>query len=358
MADLAWAPARDARDPDVVARMADETCGALAAGRVRPLIAVRRAGKTWALQAIKHAQRATDRAHFHDVRATQTLPTLPADGLTSLLLIDEPGPWLADDKRATQFFDRLDALAPTCHVVLALTPAELASLHGFDRGKAACDPRSVVYLPTPRPDELARAAPGHDLSTVPWRWRSSFYLLRTWMQAYDARPTATTSDLAKAAARMLRVEGKDVHVSAVFTDSLPPETCEALQKLGRGEAVRAAPRDELIHLGLVRDDHPDGPWHITDPELAALLTPLRIHHISDVHVGDNAASTVDAKHDPTTAGRMTEALGNTFVRDEYLTELDHASPTAARVRGGSPTARCWRSTFRPDGSGPDSRSRK
>lgn len=74
---------------------------------------------------------------------------------------------------------------------------------------------------------------------------------------------------------------------------------------------------------MVRADHPDGPWHITDPELAALLTPLRIHHISDVHVGDNAASTVDAKQDPTTDRRMTVALRNTFARDEYVTELDH-----------------------------------
>jgi predicted MPP superfamily phosphohydrolase len=303
--------------------MVDETCGALAAGRVRPLIAVRRAGKTWALRAIEHAKRATHDARFLDVGATVTLPTLPAGGATSLLLIDEPGLWLADARRATELFDWLDALAPTCHVVLALTPAEFASLRDSDRGRAACDLRSAVYLPTPREDELARAAPGHDLLTVPWRWRSSFYLLRTWMQAHADRPTATTIDLAEAAARMLCVGGKDVHVSEVFTNSLPPEMREALQKLGRGEDVRAAPRDLLVRLGLVRADHTDGPWCITDPALAALLTPLRIHHISDVHVGDNAAATVDAKRDPTTAGRMTEALGNTFVRDEYLTELDH-----------------------------------
>jgi predicted MPP superfamily phosphohydrolase len=323
MADLAWAPDRDARDPDVVARMVGETCGTLAAGRVRPLIAVRRAGKTWALRTIEHAKRATHQARFLDIRGV-TLPTWPADGSTSLLLIDEPGTWLADDKRTTQFFDWLDALTPTCHVVLALTPAELTLLRRFDRGKVVCAQRSEVYLPTPLPGELERTAPGHDLSTVPWRWRSSFYLLRTWMEAHHAAsPTATPSELAQAAARMLHVGGKDVHVSAVFTDSLPEEMREALQKLGRGEDVRAAPRDELVHLGLVRADHPDGPWHITDPELAALLTPLRIHHISDVHVGDKAASTVDAKHDPTTDHRMTEALRNTFVRDEYVIELDH-----------------------------------
>lgn len=325
MPDLAWAPARDARDPDVVARMVDETCGPLAAGRVRPLVSVRRAGKTWALRAIEHAMRATHRARFVDIGAMVTLQALPADGPVSLLLIDEPGPWLTGGRRTAQLFDWLDTLAPTCHVVLALTPAELDSLRGFDRGRAACDPRSAVYLPLPREHELARTAPGHDLLTVPWRWRSSFYLLRTWMQAHADHPTATATaiDLTDAAARMLCVGGRDVHVSAVFSDSLPPELREALQKLGRGEDVRAAPREELVRLGLVRADRPDGPWHITDPALAALLTPLRIHHISDIHVGDNAASTVDAKHDPTTARRMTEALGNTFVRDEYLTELDH-----------------------------------
>jgi len=325
MIDLAWDPARDARDPDVVAGMVNETCGALAAGRVRPLVAVRRAGKTWALRAIEHARRATHQAHFLDVGTRPILPslaTLPAGESTSLLLIDEPGPWLADAGRAAQLFDWLDALAPTCHVVLALTPAELGSLHGFDRGKAACDLRSAVYLPTPREGELTRAARGHDLSTAPWRWRSSFYLLRTWMQAHADLPTATTSEVAEAAARMLRVGGKDVHLSAVFTDSLPPETREALQKLGRGEAVGDAPRDELVRLGLVRADHTDGPWHITDPALAALLTPLRIHHISDVHIGDNAASTVDTKHDPTTDRRIIKALRNTFVRDKYVTELD------------------------------------
>lgn len=322
MADLAWDPARDARDPDVVARMVDETCGALASGWVRPLVAVRRAGKTWALRAIEHAKRTTHRARFLDAGATETLPPLPADGSTSLLLIDEPGPWLSDAERAKQLFDWLDALAPTCHIVLALTPAELGSLRGFNRGKAVCARYSEVYLPTPREDELARTAPGHNLATVPWRWRSSFYLLRSWMQAHADLRTATKSDLAKAAARNLSVGGKDVYLSAVFTDSLPPEMCEALQKLGRGEAVRDAPRNELSRLGLVRAEPPDGPWHITDPVLAALLTPLRIHHISDVHVGDNAASTVDAKNDPTTAGRLTEALGNTFVRDEYVTELD------------------------------------
>lgn len=160
------------------------------------------------------------------------------------------------------------------------------------------------------------------MSAVPWRWRSSFYLLRTWLEAHSGRPGASTSERVEIAGRLLRVTGKNAHSSAVFLDSLPAELREALRGLGRGDEVATAPRDELIRLGLVREEHIDGPWPISDPELAPLLTPLRIHHISDVHIGDLAASTLDAKHDPTD-GRIKNALGDTFVRDEYLTHLDH-----------------------------------
>jgi hypothetical protein len=62
--------------------------------------------------------------------------------------------------------------------------------------RAICAARSIC--PLPREHELARTAPGHDLLTVPWRWRSSFYLLRTWMQSHADRPTATAIDLADA----------------------------------------------------------------------------------------------------------------------------------------------------------------
>ena len=322
MAELAWAPEREGRDPERVARLVAATCSAVAAGKLRPLIAIRRAGKTWALRAIEHATRASHRARFVDLGAAVSLPTLPTDGSLSLLLLDEPGPWLSDAARAEQLFAWLGGLAPSCHAVLALTPAELRALVDFDGRRAICDQRAAVYLPVPTPNELARTAPGHDLSTVPWRWCSSFYLLRTWLEAQGARSTATVSQRAEIATRLLRVTGKNAYTSAVFLDSLPVELREALRGVGRGDDVGAAPRDELVQLGLVREEHTDGPWHISDPELAALLTPLRIHHISDIHIGDLAASTLDAKHDPT-AGRMTEALGNTFVRDEYLTHLNH-----------------------------------
>lgn len=325
MADLAWTPARDCRDPDRLTTLVTSVCDPLTAGRVRPLIAVRRTGKTWALRAIAHARR-VEHPRFIDLR----IPALPVvEASTSLLLLDEPAWWLVTPERAAELDAWFGRIPGSCHIVLAMTPAELAELR--THYPVACGERDVIALPTPCRTELVRAASGHDLAAIPWRWRSSFYLLRTWLEARAEVPGASSRKVADVASRKLLLNGGDVHLSAVFGESLPPDLREALQQVGRGNDPPLGPRDELIKLGLVTasgDDlhngHPDdGPWHIADPVVAAALTPLRVHHLSDIHIGHLAATTVDAKHDPTTDRRLTEALGDTFVRDEYLTELDH-----------------------------------
>jgi 3',5'-cyclic AMP phosphodiesterase CpdA len=52
--------------------------------------------------------------------------------------------------------------------------------------------------------------------------------------------------------------------------------------------------------------------------LAARLSPLRIHHLSDIHVGPKSAQSIDAKE----AGLLAEALDPGLVRESYLSHLE------------------------------------
>jgi hypothetical protein len=312
MPELAWSSGHDARSTATVQQVATELTAPLAKGCIRPLVAARRAGKTWMLRALEHVYRATHGARFHDLAATDALPT-PTSAV-GLWLLDEPGTLLAGRTEQLVEWARAQAHPP----VVAMTPRELALLRANKAGEAACAQRSEVWLPLPTDDELA-AVVGDDTSTIPWRWRTSFYLARVWRDARD-RTSGPGSTVVATAHRLLDED----HQRLIGDESLTDDLLAALTAVGRTEATHSRRLEELEKLGLVRRAG-QRPPQIADPVLAAALTPLRIHHISDIHIGDKAAKTVDDKHDPTRDARMKRVADAGFVRDQYLRHIEALS---------------------------------
>ena len=312
MAEIAWSSDHDARATATVQRVATEVVAPLAKGCIRPLVAARRSGKTWMLRALEHACRGTYGALFHDLGAANGLPT-PAPEVR-LWLLDEPAALL--NGRLDELIEWARAQAGC--VVIAMTPRELALLRAVDRGKTACAERSEVWLPRPTDAEIDETV-GAPASTIPWRWRSSFHLARIWRDALD-RVRSTSGNVAATAFRLLDED----HQRLVGEDSLTTDLLKALETVGRGALANTRRLEELEQLGLVRRED-RAPPRIADPVLAAALTPLRIHHISDIHIGDKAAETVDAKHDPTRGDRMKRVVDAGFVRDQYLGHVEALS---------------------------------
>ncbi len=312
MPELAWSSGHDARSTATVQQVATDVTAPLAKGCIRPLVAARRAGKTWMLRALEHACRDTHGARFHDLGATGQLPTTSPE--VRLWLLDEPGELLATRT------DELVAWArEQCYpLVIAMTPRELALLRADKTGEAACAQRSEVWLPLPTDDELA-AVVGDETSRIPWRWRTSFYLARVWRDARD-RTSGPGSTVVAIAHRLLDED----HQRLIGDESLTDDLLAALTAVGRTEATHSRRLEELEKLGLVRRAG-QRPPQIADPVLAAALTPLRIHHISDIHIGDKAAKTVDDKHDPTRDARMKRVADAGFVRDQYLRHIEALS---------------------------------
>ena len=195
MPELAWSSGHDARSTATVQQVATDVTAPLAKGCIRPLVAARRAGKTWMLRALEHACRDTHGARFHDLGATGQLPTTSPE--VRLWLLDEPGELLATRT------DELVAWAreQSCPLVIAMTPRELARLRATEAGQRACAERSEVWLPLPTEDELD-AVSGGAASTMPWRWRTSFYLARVWRDALD-RSSGAGGNVAATAHRLL-----------------------------------------------------------------------------------------------------------------------------------------------------------
>ena len=76
--------------------------------------------------------------------------------------------------------------------------------------------------------------------------------------------------------------------------------------------------EPLVDAGLVGEEPSTGRRWIADPVLAARLSPVRIHHLSDVHVGPKSAQSIDAKE----AGLLSAAVDPGNVRESYLSHME------------------------------------
>jgi 3',5'-cyclic AMP phosphodiesterase CpdA len=304
------------------------------------VLAPRRYGKTWTLKELEH--RLAGRACYLELR-------WPGDKKiwSAGRKVQPGGHWLLDeisglieasDKakalQATQrFLSRCEKLrGARTNVVLALTPRELHQLQSADGNNGRISPKSILRLDPLTPKEiekLSRTPEAHALlARVPSDWKRTPFLLELLFEVEErARNQGTPLDHSPLKA-VLQASEKASHryFQHVFWDALTDEHRDLLRAIARGEPVNALSCEPLLEAGLVGEPA-KGPRWIADPVLAARLSTVRIHHLSDIHVGPKSARSIDAKE----PGRISEAVDPGVVRESYLSHLE-----GLRAKGKAP----------------------
>lgn len=311
-----YAPDLDVRDrEDLLTRIESQPPN----GVLWPLVAARRAGKTWTLRAIEHRFNEVQpgSARFIDINRAGSLP--PSGEAAQCLLIDEPEGALLRDARG--FLDRCAELhAANVNLVVAMTPAEWELLTKAEKGSRV-SARDLLFIPPLKPAEAKKLARTRQaaalLRRLPSRWQRSPFLLELVFETAEA-----SADLARDTRSLLRAvidrcdDAEFFYFPAVFENGLTAAHQGAALRVARGTAPESPERTMLERCGLVTIE--GGRQSLADPVLEAHLSPLRIHHISDIHVGPKAAELIWVKERGEHGARLGEGAGAGPVRDSYL----------------------------------------
>lgn len=267
------------------------------------VLAPRRHGKTWTLDALRRLL--GDSSKRLDLRSdAEEFLTYARPPLTHLLLDEcngliEPARKVegAAVRRFLQQCENLTKLGTV--IVLALTPRELDALLRQDPKGARVSPRSIIPIPPLTPAQARAQAQDQPaalelVNRLPPVWLRSPYLLE-WLFQHGGGATSP-ADLATA---FMDSESQHRYFHAVFWDSLTANQQSVLRQVAAGDppsepARREAARDgpgavEMLRLaGLIHQDTA-GAWRVADPVLEAQCSPLRIHHLSDLHFAQGSA---------------------------------------------------------------------
>ncbi|HZF51692.1 MAG TPA: metallophosphoesterase [Polyangiaceae bacterium] len=315
-----YAPELDVRErDDLLERIESQPPN----GVLWPLVAARRAGKTWTLRAIEHRFNGLQpsSAQFVDLNRLGSLPSKVEPG--QCLLLDEPEVLLVRDARG--FLDRCAELhAANVNVVVAMTPAEWEQLARAAEKGARVSARDLLFLPPLKPAEAKKLARTRQaralLRSLPESWQRSPFLLELVFETAELNP-----ELAKDIRELLRTvidrcdDAEFFYFPAVFENGLAASQQEAALAVARGTAPPSPERTMLERCGLVTIE--DGRQSLADPVLEAHLSPLRIHHISDIHVGPKAAELIWVKERGEHGARLGEGAGVGPVRESYIDYL-------------------------------------
>jgi len=299
------------------------------AGALWLLLAPRRGRKTWTLRGLKESLASTP-ATYVDLRDPDVLSHVPEQG--GCLLLDEPAEQVQDTERATRFV----AWCAKHHkagtrVVLALTPWELELLLQADRAKQWVDLKSLLSispLSETEAKQLAQSDPEalrvlDEIGPDRRDWRRSPFLLELLFEIneknrHDGRPLPL-HHLLRAAIQECERSGLK-YFEHVFERGLSEEQQQVIVEVACGsEKIRRATAETLAEAHLL-ERRDGGTYRLADPVLAWHLAPLRIHHLSDIHVGPKSAESIDAKE----AGLLADAMDPGVVREGYLSHLRKA----------------------------------
>jgi 3',5'-cyclic AMP phosphodiesterase CpdA len=314
-----YTPELDVRDrDDLLQRIESQPPN----GVLWPLVAARRAGKTWTLAAIEHRfnELQPGSARFFDVNRQGALPT--KSEAAQCLLLDEPEAALVRDAKG--FLDRCAELhAAGVNLVVAMTPAEWELLTKAEKG-ARVSVKDLLFIPPLKPAEAKKLARTKQaaalLKRLPPIWQRSPFLLELVFEMAEASP-----DLAKDTRALLRTiidrceDAELFYFPAVFENGLTAAQRGAALQVARGAAPESPERTMLERCGLVTIE--GGRQALADPVLEAHLLPLRIHHISDIHIGPKAAELIWVKERGDHGARLGEGAGAGPVRDSYVNHL-------------------------------------
>lgn len=325
---LAWKEASDVRH-ETVGELAKLLFENRPVGIVWPIVAARRVGKTWALKGLEyHALKMGKDAKYFDLRCDQD----EFQAATSrFLLIDEPS---LEGKDASDNAIRLIAQlrkmqSENKRVVLALSPAEWSNLCDADgTGALICiaDMQSIDPLTVSQVENLvlSRATWAPDLlqqieSGARCLWKRTPFLLEFLFSEAEQRKfdvaTGEIEGLLHGALASINAEFE--YTDLVFKKGLTARQRSLLRDVARNMPVSAPDCIFLKKCGLIDYDAATNAAELVDPLLRIHLPPpLRIHHVSDLHVGPKGDVTGRAGDDPASS-QMGEVIGFTDVINDY-----------------------------------------
>lgn len=301
------------------------------------VVGLRRSGKTWMLKQVfdrlpkRHAvsldlSQAEDRQRFFG----------EGPNLRRHILLDEPGACLrADPERFVYRLQQLRRSDSPRRVLVALAPVEweqlaaqlLATGQQFDKDLRFIEPLTdaeAAHLAS-RADWAAAVA-----SRLPANWRQSAFLLELALQVAERYPPLR-DDPAQLTETAIRLSA-DPHLfywDAVYQTGLNDVQRQLVRDVVRQGRFHESPGRLLVRCGLLAES--EGRVVVADPVVACQLPPpVRIQHISDVHVGPKSAEAVDVKLKDATGKRLAEGAGAGPVRDTYLA---HVRTLAAKGQG-------------------------
>lgn len=291
-----------------------------------PLVAARRAGKTWTLQALLHRWNTLSpgSARYFDLRRPNPRFGSPEPG--QCLLLDEPGELFQNEGRA--FLERLgEYYRAGVIIVAAMTPSEWELVRDIGTRSAHISPKDLLFLEPLSPSEAQKLArtpkAAAILPQLPSLWTRNPFLLELLFETAERFPEK--ADKARELIRTVldRCEDEEnFYFKTVFQEGLSASQRVALKHVARAmepDANEAPERGILQRCGLVEQQ--GALFKLSDPVLEAYLSPIRIHHISDIHIGPKAAEMIWVKEKGSHGERLGKGAGVGPVRDSYLNHL-------------------------------------
>jgi 3',5'-cyclic AMP phosphodiesterase CpdA len=311
-------------------------------GVLWPLVAARRAGKTWALRALED-HLGESRALYLDLRPPSSASLKKQK--KSCLLLDEPGQILkADPQGFIKACKELKAKGSS-KIIMAMSPGEWEFLWELGNSTGhAINRDDLQYLEPLRDFEVKkltdRAIWASELvRRLPEPWSKHPFLLETVLGLAEKRASLreTIPELLREAIEESRVT-KYRYAQRVFGEGFSEAQRDLVRAAARlrllkvnSEMVEVFQRCQIL-------EHKGTEYLLADPILADHLPPpFRIHHVSDLHVGPKTADAVDVKAQGSLGKTLRPPAGFKPVRDAYLDHVNalpaHRKPHVVVVSG-------------------------
>ncbi len=159
-----------------------------------PLVAARRSGKTWCLQALKQLAPPAI-AQVLDLRYPKDRARFRSQSSETYLLIDEPGEWLEGRDGVNTLLDICDQRKKSgLTTLVAFAPTEWAQVRHARGTNGSFDPRDLLWLDALTDGQLQKltrniAWARQLVESLPQRWRQNPYLLELLLQMAESDPT-------------------------------------------------------------------------------------------------------------------------------------------------------------------------
>ncbi len=293
------------------------------------LVAPRRFGKTWALEALKRHFTESELLSFETAKVRSDF-LKASKSRKPIVLIDEPGKCFSngtgyDLTLAKTLLERCQKLRDESKkIVISMTPRELECLRAADDADGVINDKDITTLGPLTNTEVTKLT-GRDawsaacVGKLPSLWTRNPYLLEM-VFAQGEKNAALQADgdgLIHSAGLMLM---KEKYCEQVWGDGLSDTQRQLVRAVARQTPLAEIADTQWLQLltdcGVLLKSGDE--YELGDPMLVRHLPPpLRIHHVSDLHVGPKHAKTGVAGAGDT-ATDLSTAVGHDTVINEYL----------------------------------------